>query len=87
MPRASSAGCWSRKPWSLAVNAKLFPPVDTPNGPWMEQIARNVSGERGFLAGKKYLIYDRDPPHTARFKSILKTAGVEPAKLPRVVRI
>jgi hypothetical protein len=28
------------------------------NGPWMEQIARNVSGEGGFLAGKKYLIHD-----------------------------
>ncbi|MEN6426612.1 MAG: hypothetical protein ABFE13_14725 [Phycisphaerales bacterium] len=32
-----------------------------PNGRWMEQIARNVSGEGGFLAGKKYLIHDRDP--------------------------
>jgi hypothetical protein len=26
-----------------------------PNGLWMEQIARNISGEGGFLAGKKYL--------------------------------
>jgi putative transposase len=32
-----------------------------PDGPWMEQIARNVSSEGSFLVGKKYLIHDRDP--------------------------
>jgi transposase InsO family protein len=53
-----------------------------PNGPWMEQIARNVSGEGGFLAGKKYLIHDRDPLYTKKFESILKAAAVEPVKLP-----
>jgi transposase InsO family protein len=53
-----------------------------PNGPWMEQIARNGSSEGGFLAGKKYLIHDRDPLYTAKFESILKAAGVEPVKLP-----
>jgi hypothetical protein len=46
-------------------------------GPWMEQIARNVSGEGGFLAGKKYLIRDRDPLYTEKFDSILKAAGVD----------
>jgi hypothetical protein len=53
-----------------------------PNGLWMEQIARNVSGEGGFLTGKKYLIHDRDPLYTAKFEGILKTAGVESVKLP-----
>ena len=53
-----------------------------PNGPWMEQIARNVSGEGGFLVDKKYLIHDRDPLYTAKFASILRAAGVEPVKLP-----
>jgi putative transposase len=53
-----------------------------PNGPWMEQIARNVSGDGGFLAGKRYLIHDRDPLYTDKFDSILKTVGVEPVKLP-----
>jgi putative transposase len=53
-----------------------------PHGPWMEQIARNVSGEGGLLAGKKYLIHDRDPLYTAKFESILKAAGVQPVKLP-----
>jgi hypothetical protein len=53
-----------------------------PNGPWMEQIARNLTWEDGFLAGKRYLIHDRDPLYTAKFESILKAAGVEPVKLP-----
>jgi len=53
-----------------------------PNGPWMEQIARNASGEGGFLAGKKYLIHDRDPLYTEKFDSILKAAGIESIKLP-----
>jgi putative transposase len=53
-----------------------------PDGPWMEQIARNVSGEGGFLVGKKYLIRDRDPLYTKKFDRILKTTGVEPVKLP-----
>jgi transposase InsO family protein len=48
----------------------------------MEQIARNASGEGGFLAGKKYLIHDRDPLYTDKFDSILKAAGVEAVKLP-----
>jgi putative transposase len=48
----------------------------------MEPIARNLSREDGFLAGKKYLIHDRDPLYTAKFESILKTAGVESVKLP-----
>ena len=52
------------------------------NGPWTEQIARNVSGEGGFLAGKKYLIHGRDPLYTERFDSIFKAAGVQPVKLP-----
>jgi putative transposase len=53
-----------------------------PNGPWMEQIARNISGEGGFLVGKKYLIRDRDPLYTDKFDSILKATGMEPVKLP-----
>jgi len=53
-----------------------------PNGPWMEQIARNLTWEDSFLAGRKYLIHDRDPLYTAKFESILKAAGVKPVKLP-----
>jgi len=53
-----------------------------PNGPWMEQIARNLTWEDSFLAGKRYLIHDRNPLYTAKFESILKTAGIDPVKLP-----
>jgi putative transposase len=65
----------TRKVEILGVDAQ-------PNGPWMEQIARNVSGEGGFLVGKKYLIRDRDPLYTDKFDSILRAAGVDPVKLP-----
>ena len=65
----------TRKVEILGVDAQ-------PDGPWMEQIARNISGEGGFLTGKKYLIHDRDPLYTDKFDSILKAAGVEPVKLP-----
>jgi putative transposase len=65
----------TRKVEILGVHAQ-------PNGPWMKQIARNVSGEGGFLAGKKYLIHDRDPLYTEKFDSILNAAGVQPVKLP-----
>jgi putative transposase len=65
----------TRKAEILGVDAQ-------PNGPWMEQIARNVSGEGGFLTGKKYVIHDRDSLYTNKFDSILKAAGVEAVKLP-----
>lgn len=65
----------TRKVEILGVDAQ-------PDGPWMEQIARSISGEGGVLAGKKYLIHDRDPLCTNKFDSILKAANVEPVKLP-----
>ncbi len=36
----------------------------------------------GFLKRTRYLIYDRDPPFTERFRGILKLAGVKTVKLP-----
>jgi putative transposase len=48
----------------------------------MEQIARNLTGEDSFLAGKKYLIHDRDSLYTEKFDSILKAADLKPVKLP-----
>jgi hypothetical protein len=52
------------------------------NGPWMEQIARNITWEDSILSDKKCLIHDRYPLFTAKFGSILKSSGVEPFKLP-----
>jgi transposase InsO family protein len=53
------------------------------NGLWMSQVARNLSdAEAGFLAGKRYLIHDRDPLFTVEFLEILESAGVQAVKLP-----
>ncbi len=54
-----------------------------PDGAWMAQVARNLTDvEDGFLAGKKYLIHDRDPLFTAEFRETLASAGVEVVRLP-----
>lgn len=53
------------------------------NGLWMNQVARNLTDAvDGVLAGKKYLIHDRDPLFTAEFLRMLESAGVKPVKLP-----
>jgi hypothetical protein len=53
------------------------------DGLWMTQIARNLTDSvDGVLAGKRYLIHDRDPLFTPEFLGMLKEAGVESVKLP-----
>ena len=50
----------------------------SPDGAFMAQVARNLTAEGdGFLAGKRYLVLDRDTKFTADFCRILKNAGVE----------
>ena len=57
--------------------------VPEPNGPWMEQVARNLTDAfEGFLRGKRYLIHDRSTLFTKVFAEILKSAGVKTIKLP-----
>ncbi len=54
-----------------------------PNGEWIKQIARNlVDCEEGFLNGSRHLIHDRGPLFTTSFRAILKSSGIETAKLP-----
>ena len=54
-----------------------------PCGAWMKQVARNLTdGVDGFLAGKRFLIHDRDPLFTQEFRDILRAAGVRCLKLP-----
>jgi putative transposase len=49
----------------------------------MKQIARNLTDATdGFLHGKRYLIFDRDPVFTQEFGTMLKAAGVKPVVLP-----
>lgn len=54
-----------------------------PDGAWMTQLSRNLTDEvDGFLAGKKYLIHDRDPLFTGQFEETLAAAGVKVVRLP-----
>ncbi|HVW38181.1 MAG TPA: integrase core domain-containing protein, partial [Pirellulales bacterium] len=54
-----------------------------PNGPWMKQVARNLTAcDDHFLKGKKYLLMDRDTKFTTEFRSILEQEGIESALLP-----
>jgi putative transposase len=55
-----------------------------PNGAWVEQLGRNlVDPYDGFLKGKKFLIHDRDPLFTARFRETLKSVGCQCIRLPK----
>jgi len=57
--------------------------VPEPDGPWMEQVARNLTDAfDGFLQGKRYLIHDRSPLFMKGFAKILKAVGVDVLKLP-----
>ena len=55
-----------------------------PGGPWMLQIARNLTDAYdGFLLPPiRYLLLDRDTKFTADFRALLKAAGVTPVLLP-----
>ena len=54
-----------------------------PGGAWMEQLARNLTDPvDGCLRTAHYLIHDRDPLYTRVFGEILKSAGVQPIRLP-----
>jgi len=54
-----------------------------PCGRWMEQMARNLTDRvDGFLRTARQLIHDRDPLYTRVFAEILRSAGVQPIRLP-----
>lgn len=54
-----------------------------PDGAWMTQIGRNLNDPvDGFLAGKRFLILDRDPNYSKAFRELLDDAGVEVIHVP-----
>jgi transposase InsO family protein len=53
-----------------------------PNGEWMAQIARNLTGFDGELIDAAYLIHDRDGKYTLQFNYIMKSIGIKPIRLP-----
>jgi putative transposase len=49
-----------------------------PTSAWMEQMARNLTDcDEGFLAGRRFLIIDRDAKFSRKFKSILEGPGID----------
>jgi transposase InsO family protein len=57
--------------------------IPEPNGPWMKQIARNLTDANGgFLKSRRYLLHDRASLFSEDFRMILKAAGLESVRLP-----
>jgi hypothetical protein len=53
-----------------------------PGSAWMKQVARNLTDAvDGFLAGKRYLLMDRDASFSVEFREVLKRAGVKPVRI------
>jgi putative transposase len=54
-----------------------------PDQEWMEQTARNVTmEENGFLAGRRYLLHDRDSKYCPSFRHVIHAGGVKTLALP-----
>ena len=53
-----------------------------PDGEWMAQAAKNLTGWDGPLEHARYVIHDRDTKYTAQFDAIMKSAGIKPIRLP-----
>jgi putative transposase len=55
----------------------------SPDDRWMKQMARNLTAaEEGFLAGKRYVLMDRDSKFSEAFRTTLFNAGVKSVRLP-----
>jgi transposase InsO family protein len=55
----------------------------SPNGPWMKQVARELTNcDDGFLNESRLVLMDRDTKFTAEFQEILKQSGVKSVLLP-----
>src|SRR5215470_12405377 len=54
-----------------------------PDSAWVVQCGRQLTDPiDGFLAGKRFLLHDRDPLFTEVFRETLATTGVETVRLP-----
>jgi putative transposase len=53
-----------------------------PNGDWMANVARNLTGWDGELEDARYLIHDPDTKYTTQFDALFEGAGTEILKLP-----
>ena len=55
---------------------------ENPDGSWVTQITRNVTGCDEPMSEARYLIHDRDAKYTCEFRNLLKASGIESLKLP-----
>jgi putative transposase len=54
-----------------------------PDQVWMQQMARNASGESWrFLDQRRYALHDRDTKFYSQFRATLKAGGIKPNPLP-----
>jgi len=53
-----------------------------PNTAWMMQIGPNLTAPDGVLAGKRFIIMDRDGKFCDAFRTMLSECGTEPLRLP-----
>ena len=54
-----------------------------PDQAWMQQMARNASGEEwGFLEQRRYALHDRDTKFCSVFRDTLAAGGIKPIQLP-----
>jgi transposase InsO family protein len=57
--------------------------TDRPAGDWVTRATRSLVDDfDGFLSKHRYLIHDRDPLFRGGFPALLRSAGVEPVRLP-----
>jgi transposase InsO family protein len=71
--------------WHQRLVAKKYEgsAVRRPNGAWTTQVARQwTDAVDGFLRKTRYLIHDRDPVFTTRFRDTLRGASVECVRIP-----
>ncbi len=51
-------------------------------GDWMKQMARNMTDPfDGFCKDKRFVVMDRDPLFTEKFRDILDSSGVKPVRI------
>jgi len=61
--------------------------TNRPDELWMLQIGRHLlDSEDGVLAGKRYLIVDRDTKYSKRFRDFIAEGGTEVIRLPPLSR-
>jgi putative transposase len=54
-----------------------------PDQAWMQQVARNATGEEwGLLEQRRYVLHDRDTKFCSEFRATLTAGGIEPIQLP-----